>query len=815
MSKKRNLISLLLCVVLAACNKTGASQAAVAQYTISYAGSAVTVRADGEYVGTTRDALEFSCVKNEYEGAQLLISAETEVTDIELTAGDLTCGSDVLQKENFSVYGENCFAITEPENADSPYPPGIYPDGLIPMSYWKAAGENKIPAGQTRGLWVTVYVPKETKAGLYTGSFTLTAGGKTQAVPVRVQVYDYTLTDEVTMQTLFLLRSDFTFTYGELDSTLDMMRAYYDFLLEYRLNAYNIPIESVSDVTQFVDSVKEYYDNPKVSTYGLPSSSKGNGSVFYPTVAKAQVLALAEASTAGKNYLSKLVVKNGDETDYIATLSGYESTYRTDINNNKKILLAFDAAAAEILADREKYANYIANFDSAEAAAQAVREIPIVDPLCYAATYLTARADNPAYPTTFEGELLTTTKIWCPKTEAVESEYLTAVQEAADKYGAQLWWYTANIPTWPQPTYHIDTNPLSARVMSWMQRAYGITGNLYWAVTSVDAGDDVYSEAAWPAGDGCLVYPGAKYGHYGPLPSMRLERMRDGMEEYELLGALEEKLTAYAASKGTAFDGRSVLNTLYERLFTGAQAYDDPETFTAVRETLLKMLSDDPAENLFLTDVDVRGEKAVVTCYSEKPFTTALPCTQTGNLYTVEIPLTEKEAYLTGQIEGKEISVFVARGREKYAIADAARVTLSDGSTAVSESGRLRLRLAGKYTGTAADYLFTPSADVPLTADGAAIDLTATKLLTLTVTNESPREVTAYVYLRAGTAKRLVKEVKLARNSTVPIVIRTDIETWSRLNAVTSFAIETANETDADNNPYTAELSVSAVEVTL
>ena len=83
------------------------------------------------------------------------------------------------------------------------------------------------------------------------------------------------------------------------------------------------------------------------------------------------------------------------------------------------------------------------------------------------------------------------------------------------------------------------------------------------------------------------------------------------------------------------------------------------------------------------------------------------------------------------------------------------------------------------------------------------------------MTNESPREVTAYIYLRAGTAKRLVKEVKLARNSTVPIVIRTDIETWGRLNAVTSFTIETANETDADNNPYTAELSVSAVEVTL
>ena len=814
MKKVFQVISVLLCVALAACNKTGATQAAPAQFTLSYADANVTVRADGDYRGTG-DALAFSCVKNEYEGAQLLLTAETEVTDIELTASDLFCGSDVLAKDNFDVYGENCFSITESENADSPYAAGIYPDGLIPMAYWKAAGENRIPAGQTRGLWVTVYIPKDTPAGVYTGSFTLTAGGRTQAVPVRVQVYDYTLTDEVTMQTLFLMRSDYTFTYGELDSTVDMMRAYYDFLLTYRLNAYNIPIESVSDISQFVDSVKAYYDNPKVSTYGLPSSSKGNGSVFYPTVAKAQVLALAEASVKGKNYLSKLVVKNGDETDYIATLSGYENTYRTDINNNKKLLLAFDAAAAEILDDREKYAGYIANFESAEAAAQAVREIPIVDPLCYAATYLTARADNPIAPATLEAELLTTTGIWCPKTEAVEAEYLTAVQEAARGYGAKLWWYTANIPTWPQPTYHIDTNPLSARVMSWMQRAYGIAGNLYWAVTSVDSGDDVYSEAAWPAGDGCLVYPGAKYGHYGPLPSMRLERIRDGMEEYELLAALEQKLAAYAQEKDTPFDVQAVMRTLYERLFIGAQAYDDPETFAAVRETLLQMLSADSTESLFVSDVAVQGEKAVVTCYTEKTFTTALPHTQTGNLYTVEVPLTEKEAYLTGQLGEKEVSVFVACGRKRYASADAASVSLSEGSSAEDANGGLRLRLAGRYTGTAADYLFAPSADIPFATDGASVDLTKTKLLTLTVTNESPREVNAYIYLRAGTAKRLVKEVKLARNSTAPVVIRTDIEQWGRLNAVTSFTIETANDTDADNNPYTAVLRVQAPEATL
>ena len=86
---------------------------------------------------------------------------------------------------------------------------------------------------------------------------------------------------------------------------------------------------------------------------------------------------------------------------------------------------------------------------------------------------------------------------------------------------------------------------VSARVMSWMQYDYGISGNLYWETAlyrkiRYEGGEmtrtylDPYTEAEhYPGtnGDGFLFYPGAKYGIYGPVISNRLVAIRDGLEE--------------------------------------------------------------------------------------------------------------------------------------------------------------------------------------------------------------------------------------------------------------------------------------------
>jgi hypothetical protein len=50
-------------------------------------------------------------------------------------------------------------------------------------------------------------------------------------------------------------------------------------------------------------------------------------------------------------------------------------------------------------------------------------------------------------------------------------------------------------------------------------------------------------------GGGCLFYPGVPYGIDGPVASMRLKNLRDGMEDYEHFVLLEKRRGADAVRK--------------------------------------------------------------------------------------------------------------------------------------------------------------------------------------------------------------------------------------------------------------------------
>ena len=57
--------------------------------------------------------------------------------------------------------------------------------------------QRKIAAQTNQGVYVDVYVPKDARAGEYTGSITVTAGDASLAVPVSLEVLDFALPDEL------------------------------------------------------------------------------------------------------------------------------------------------------------------------------------------------------------------------------------------------------------------------------------------------------------------------------------------------------------------------------------------------------------------------------------------------------------------------------------------------------------------------------------------------------------------------------------------------------------------------------------------
>ena len=124
---------------------------------------------DTAYADKGEAKLTFNAVKNEYESHQLLITAKQDVRAYYLESSDLKCGENVLSKENITVYNEKYVKV-----AEAAYGSFSHPDALIPIDAAMTYGELNIAAGQNAALWVTVYVPAETPAGVYEGSFKLT-----------------------------------------------------------------------------------------------------------------------------------------------------------------------------------------------------------------------------------------------------------------------------------------------------------------------------------------------------------------------------------------------------------------------------------------------------------------------------------------------------------------------------------------------------------------------------------------------------------------------------------------------------------------
>jgi len=97
--------------------------------------------------------------------------------------------------------------------------------------------------------------------------------------------------------------------------------------------------------------------------------------------------------------------------------------------------------------------------------------------------------------------------------------------------GDEVWWYTAGA-VGPFPTLHIEDDPAAFRVIPWLQQLHRIGGFLHWeAANWSGAGEDDPFVKFFGNGEGVLVYP----GDLRPLSSIRLELLRAGLEDMEIL----------------------------------------------------------------------------------------------------------------------------------------------------------------------------------------------------------------------------------------------------------------------------------------
>lgn len=540
---------------------------------------------DIDYANKGLPELHYNAVRNEYESHQLIITAKEEVTSYDIEICDLFNGENKIDKKNIEVYNERYIYAERPTAS---YKTTYMPDALIPLDAAREYGDLTIEKDKNAAFWITIYVPKDIRAGIYEGGFKLTVNGESTNIPVQVKVNDYTLTDEVTARTLFTWRT-YCMAAGELDSTVEEVSSYYEFFLNYRVSPHILPMESLN-AEEVSACIKKYYD--KLSSYALTAKI---GDVSYNLVnqeedLRMQLYTIAEMSSPEKNYLDKAMIYLIDEPDIYNEVMMQK--YKLD--NYEKMNQMLVKIADEIESDTT---GRFDSFKKIENWRKYIVDIPNIVPT--ALNWALENLDTERVQSFFD-----LINCFCPYWSSVQQYSVEFIEEVSEKYDLDMWWYGCTAPIEPSATYHVyDSNLLSSRSITWLQKKYNILGNLYWgcAVYSSDAPEyfkqynDIWNgvpvKYAWPLGDGNLSYPGAAYGLDEPIPSIRLMSIRDGNEEYELLSDIENKYNLMSEANGNAFNVEDVMEPFYSSLGEGDVMYKDGQyglEFDTLRASLIE-----------------------------------------------------------------------------------------------------------------------------------------------------------------------------------------------------------------------------------
>ncbi|MGC4232076.1 MAG: DUF4091 domain-containing protein [Niabella sp.] len=139
-------------------------------------------------------------------------------------------------------------------------------------------------------------------------------------------------------------------------------------------------------------------------------------------------------------------------------------------------------------------------------------------------------------------DLAETLDLWVPQLDLLNKDYV--FYQERKKAGDEVWFYTC---LWPKGNYanrFIDLPLIKTRLLHWINYKYDIDGYLHWGFNWWT--DDPFAETTFindaggnllPGGDSWIVYP----GYHKLYSSIRLEAMRDGINDHTLLKMLEAK----------------------------------------------------------------------------------------------------------------------------------------------------------------------------------------------------------------------------------------------------------------------------------
>ncbi len=476
-------------------------------------------RREEPYRGPLGGELKIELARNEYEGAQFVLNnVNREIENLRVSAGPL----------RFAGPGDRTTADIPAANVDVRFVGyvhtvhcdkyhaewvGLWPDPLLNVP------NVTLTPGKVQPVQVSVYAPRGTQAGSYTGTLTITGDGiDPQTLPLAIRVFDFDLPVRGTLRTMAIAGGPDPKFYGlEPGPELDALRErWYAFLGQHRLPPGGYALKSWGWLKP-----------------GYPAKAKADGSWDF-----------SEAERWGRfcfdRGMTTFVAAGFAKLGKFGFPKEYSPRYRADYNK-------FMTAYADFLRAKGWLKDAVVyNIDEApQSMWQACKE-----------NYLATKAVSP--------DLSVFQCLNDPKGVAALEGSFDVVDVNLGQYhqgaapvhlakGGRTWWA---ICCWPSshPNLFIEYPGIDARIVGWLSWKAGIEGFEYWNVSSwanclKAMGDKPWLdqiESPWMAnafgnynGDGYLCYPGP---NRTILSSLRFEALRDGFEDYEYLSVLKRKL---------------------------------------------------------------------------------------------------------------------------------------------------------------------------------------------------------------------------------------------------------------------------------
>ena len=435
--------------------------------------------------------VQLEAARNEYEGFQvvLIANADDDVRGVTVDVGEFRCGEHRLDRERIE------WGRLEAIRTEKPDIPVDFV-GEIPDMIVEDEPAVEVGRGDFTTIFFRLYVPEDAHAGLYKGAVRVACDTTTVTLPVQLHVHPFALPGRPSLPMAFsFFERYYCDWYGWSALTAERRVYVAEFLMRYR-----IPLNNIY--------AHEYCYPPPAELGDLRGRTNFYSSKYY---AGSEALAQEELEAIVRTYAKALADARaaGIEDAFYVYLYDEIAFHRGSIRAAKQLTEALRAAWPGV------------------------------------------RLMQTSFPTRDIEDLF---NVWIPMFQHFVRADNRAQLERLRARGDEIWWYAADAPRHPCPNFFLDYPVFDCRIVGTLSYLYDVSGVLYWSINR-EWKTNLPIRSEWPAaewkpyifhihtgvrkhknGMGNLVYPGPEGRLY---PSLRLENLRDGIEDYEYLTLLK------------------------------------------------------------------------------------------------------------------------------------------------------------------------------------------------------------------------------------------------------------------------------------